>query len=114
MLTCNDHVLLETVQCNPLDKESIISALTLIQDEDINGNNGEEYLWEVAKENNCKTNLEYLEKLLRESDKDTISGLAFLYFDTWFRNDNYYQTYQFTYNIVGDTAVISVVIISGD
>ena len=51
--------------------------------------------------------------LLRESDKDTISGLAFLYFDTWFRNDNYYQTYQFTYNIVGDTAVISVVIISG-
>ena len=113
MLTCNDHVLLETVQCNPLDKESIISALTLIQDEDINGNNGDEYLWEVAKENNCKTNLEYLEKLLRESDKDTISGLAFLYFDTWFGNDSYYQTYQFTYNIVHDTAVISVVIISG-
>ena len=110
----DEHVILETVRCNPNDKESIIEALSLIQDEDMNGGNGDEYLWEVAKENNCETNLDYLIKLLRESNKTSVNELTELYLDTWLNGDSYYVGYKYCYNVVGDTAIISVVIVNNN
>lgn len=108
----DENVILETVKCNPSNKESIIEALSLIQDEDMNGGNGDEYLWEVSKKNNCETNLDYLIKLLKESDKTSINELTELYLDTWLGGDSYYVGYKYCYNVVGDEAIISVVILT--
>ena len=104
-----DMVSLEMITCNPLDKESIINALSFISDEDLNGNNGEEYLWEDAKASGCKTNREYLMQVLRNSQYNTIAVLTDLYLKTWLEHDYYYQEYDFKYIILNDTAVISVI-----
>ena len=76
------------------NKEAIINALTDLQDEDLNGNNGEGYLWEDSKKANCKTNLEYLMKVCLDSDKTDVEDLAHLYCKTWLDHDYYYTNYQ--------------------
>ena len=78
---------------NLKDKECIVNALTDLQDEDLNGNNGEGYLWEDSKKANCETNLDYLVKVCMDSDKTDVEDLARLYCETWINHDGFYTNY---------------------
>lgn len=75
------------------NKDEIICALTDLQDEDLNGNNGEKYLWVDTINAECETNLDYLVKVCSESDKTSVCDLAHLYIDTWLAHDGYYSEY---------------------
>jgi hypothetical protein len=75
------------------NKESIVNALTDLQDEDLNGNNGEKYLWVDTINAECETNLDYLVKVCMESDTTDVEKLASLYCRTWINHDGYYTDF---------------------
>tara|TARA_R100000995_G_C3452482_1_gene108891 strand:+ start:520 stop:903 length:384 start_codon:yes stop_codon:yes gene_type:complete len=61
------------LKANYCDNDSLphtIKELFCDLDEDMNGNNGEEYLWEDAKANGCDCNLDYITELYKEKMDD--------------------------------------------
>ena len=72
-------------------------------DADLNGNNGEGYLWEEAKENGCKCNLDYISKLYadkmnKDDDNENWDDYSLIedcvkFFKHYYDNEgyNYYQ-----------------------
>ena len=75
------------------NKENIVNALTDLQDEDLNGNNGEQYLWVDTINAECETNLDYLVKVCTESEMTSAEDLARLYCETWIAHDGYYTDF---------------------
>ena len=88
------------------DKQEVLNALSCFTDEDFNGNNGKEYLWEVAQE--YESNQDYVLDMLEKSDL-TGENLIYKYFDMWLGNDGYYSDYDVIVESFKDNrAVISV------
>lgn len=79
-----------------LHRKHLLSALSsfVYNDNDFNGENGEEYLWEEAKALECKSNREYLLKVLQDEkefpDDETVIAT---YFRRWLGGDGYYSEY---------------------
>lgn len=61
---------------------------------DFNGDNGEEYLWDSAKEKGFSTNVDYVisEVMKNECLYDVINE----FFKMWMGYDNYYEDYDFS------------------
>lgn len=78
------------------NKQNIImEILNNLQDDDMNGNNGSEYLWECSKKLNFKTNLEYMEYILNKSDFNEVGDLIGLFLKTLCQLDSFYKNYEF-------------------
>ena len=75
--------------------EDIVGALIDLAeiDADFNGENGEEYLWDRAKNAGYETNAEYLANLVVSKDNDFESCVK-TYVDEWIGKDFYYQEYE--------------------
>lgn len=89
------------------DKEEVLATLSFFDDEDFNGNNGDEYLWDFAQ--GFESNQDYVLDTLEKSD---LIGeeLVHAYFEMWFDNDGYYRDYDvIVAGFNNDRAVISVV-----
>lgn len=75
-------------------------------DDDFSGENGEECLWDIAKENGCFNNAEYTETILHKAiEEEDIIGLNDLidrFLDQWLGTDCYYvdYTYKIDYNVI--------------
>lgn len=72
------------------DKQEVLATLSIFDDEDFNGNNGDEYLWEMAQ--GYESNQEFVLDMLEKSDL-TGEQLIYKYFEMWLSNDGYYEDY---------------------
>ena len=79
-----------------------------MEDEDFNGNNGPDYLWEEAKGFEC--NLDYVLDQIKDCKSVTEYVVMFLEFLT---KDHYYEDYLVT-EAIGNPQIISVVIRTAD
>ena len=75
-------------------------------DADFSGDNGDEYLWDIAREKGFETNAEYLISTLK--DVESPERKAEEFFKGWIEDDGYYQDYQYAVNEVGDKVVVSL------
>lgn len=62
------------------------------RDDDFNGNNGSEYLWETAQEAGFKTNYDYV--LSVASKKEGSVSIIETFVEEWMESDNYYLSYR--------------------
>lgn len=100
--------------------ESILGALSNFNDEDFNGNNGEEYLWECAE--GYDSNMEYvLDELRKKYTEDIIQedvykviDLVRDYFNEFLGNDGYYKDYEFDVDVEDGDVIIVCAWIQGD
>ena len=60
-----------TYEENDILPDTIASELFWELDSDMNGNNGEEYLWKDARENGFDCNLDYITSLYKEKMNDS-------------------------------------------
>lgn len=89
------------------DKEEVLTTLSFFDDEDFNGNNGDEYLWEIAQ--GYESNQEFVLDTLEKSNL-TGEQLIYKYFEMWLGNDGYYEDYDVIVDNFSDNkAVISIV-----
>lgn len=89
------------------NKQEVLSALSNFSDEDFNGGNGKEYLWEFAQ--GYESNQEYV---LNTLEKSELIGEELInkYFELWLENDGYYKNYDVIVTSFQDNkATISVV-----
>ena len=93
------------------DKQEILNMLTLMgcDDNDFNGENGIEYLWEDAKGFEC--NLDYC--LSVASKEDAPQKIIETFISTWFNHDWYYQDYDLDVIEEGDKIFFSLAYITG-
>lgn len=72
----------------------IIDALVSLADidADFNGENGEEYLWKVAKDAGYDTNATYLANTITKNNNDFESCVK-EYVEEWIGKDYYYKDY---------------------
>ena len=63
-------MLMRTTYCDNDSLPHTIKELFCDLDEDMNGNNGEDYLWEDAKANGCDCNLDYITQLYKDTMDD--------------------------------------------
>ena len=96
--------------------ESIFSQLAT-HDEDFNGNNGEEYLWEVAKEKGFENNADYLtDKVLKGITKDEpltcqqVQKLIDEFLSEWTQHDIYYDGVDFDFIDKNNVLFVAVVV----
>lgn len=75
------------------NRDSLLSALIgSVDDNDLNGENGEEYLWESAKNAGFDNNLDFIADVVKnvESDKKCIEE----FFKLCYGADSYYEDYE--------------------
>lgn len=85
-MTTTSHVVKDYKEIN-----NLLNGLREFSDEDLNGNNGEDYLWEKAREQGYENNQDYIIDML-----DTTQSVAHIiadYFKSWLDTDGYYKHY---------------------
>lgn len=89
-------------------------------DDDFNGNNGDEYLWEEAENNGFETNCDYLvHTLLKDIPEDKIleygevRKLLDKFFDGWTYNDSYYDGLDFDFEDENNILFVAVAVMYG-
>lgn len=106
-------LLLERVK-KPGDRKSLIKTLKKIAetDWDFTGENGKEYLWEVAK--GYKSNLDYVVDKVKDelNDEDVIDD----FFYQWLDDSDYYRFYNYDVlrNKNDDIEVIALTLMGED
>ena len=95
----------------PGNRNSLLKALLEFAaiDNDFNGNNGNEYLWDRAKGYKCNATYEvaYLRREFKDkSDEDVVKQ----YFEDWLGHDSYYYEYNtdVSYNKKGHVSAVAV------
>lgn len=80
----------------PNNRQSLLKALEHLSncDEDFNGNNGPEYLWQQASDGNYNSNQQYVLDIIKDLPSDDDVVQAFL--DYWVKHDSYYRRYECT------------------
>ena len=77
------------------DLKAFLSSLSQF-DADFTGDNGEEYLWEVAKAEGYECNMDYLiDKVIKDCEEKGITNVAKIverYAEAWERSDHYYDS----------------------
>ena len=102
------------INCTDDMKEILISLCD--NDFNMNGDNGDEYTWDIALENGYTTSAEYLadfvlakvkkrEKLLTKQEALQIATEDFI--DAWLGNDDYYISYAVSVTHVYDATIIT-------
>lgn len=85
------HLVAEILQDTPHEVDYFLSNLSK-RDDDFNGNNGEEYLWDIAKEAGFNTNFEYT--LFEAGKQPDLAKRIENFVDIWMEKDNYYKEYR--------------------
>ena len=87
-------------QVTPRQRKSLLKALKNLSDfdNDFNGFNGSEYLWDGVDSKNFDSNRNYLLNEVKDIKNDEECILIF--FKTWMKNDDYYDMYE--YNTIAD------------
>lgn len=101
------------------DLDEILSALSCFQDEDFNGNNGEEYLWECAEGFECNQDyvLDLLEKEYKNKDIQDVFNVESLcqdYFEHFMGEDCYYNEFTLNVDVEDDNVIIACAWTCGD
>ena len=94
-------------------KDMLLRALIDLAsfDNDLNGANGEECLWDIAKEKGFETNLDYL--IEKTKSFDNSDDMVSYFLDSWMGIDGYYNDYK--YDLIGtDNDIILSVAFSVD
>lgn len=80
---------------------NLLNVLSWFEDEDFNGNNGKDYLWDEAEELGYESNQEYVlyEYVAKESE---VFNKIKVYFDMWLEHDSCYVDYQWDLHQVKD------------
>ena len=97
------------------DRKEVLDTLSdMYTDEDLSGNNGEEFTWESAVEQGFNSSQEYIVSLLDNSGLEGVDLVeAFLH--QWFDHDSYYGEWTMETAEIGDSTVaISYAVIEGD
>lgn len=96
---------------NPKDTEDIRNSLIALCgcDEDMNGNNGDEYLWEEAK--GYYSNAEYLADYVMENCKD-VKNMFKTFVERWVRHDSYYDDYNLEFAKTGKNIIVALTMLS--
>ena len=105
----NDHI-------KRINLISIFDQLST-HDDDFNGGNGDEYLWDSAKENGFETNSDYLTtevlKGITEDEKitqDRVCKLIDEFLSKWTGNDSYYMGVDFDFTIRNNVLFVAVAV----
>lgn len=83
------------------DNTNLLNVLSWFGDEDFNGNNGKEYLWEIAKKLGYKSNQEYVINEISAKESDNFNKIS-TYFKEWLDNDSGYLCYDWDLHQVKD------------
>ena len=101
------------VVCRKYKSDIIDEILEHLQDDDMNGNNGDEYLWECSKAKGFKTNLEFMEDLLKSSEYTKVEDLVCLFMNTLIDKDYYYKDYEIKIYHIDDNRTAVAVMTEG-
>lgn len=102
-----------------IKKANLISIFNQLatHDEDFNGNNGEEYLWKSAKEQNYECNADYLiDKVLKDIDEDEdldygkVRKLIDTFLFEWTGHDDYYGGVDFDFYDKNNVLFVAVAV----
>lgn len=92
---CDLHLYTQKVEAG--NRQSLLDALIGISgfDLDFNGENGDDYTWDIALENGFESNLEYLINEVKdiEDDKECVDT----FIEEWIDKDSYYDQYEVNY-----------------
>lgn len=81
-------------------------------DEDLNGNNGIEYTWQVAREAGYKTSAEYLaDKVVEEHEGEHFDDIIVAFLEEIIKRDYWYESYYYDRMVEGDYMYISATLI---
>ena len=98
---------------HPGDRADLLEALLSFAedyDNDFNGQNGEEYLWDDAKEAGFSSNAEYLLDDLDKAYPTDDRTLIAEYFSEWLGHDNYYHDYDFNIIVNKDDEIQHIIL----
>ena len=91
-------MVLKTIKICEKTKDAFYNALRelAIIDNDFNGKNGDEYLWDEAKESGYQSNLEFLiNEVIKKETNKTDEELVQLFIGQWIDNNDYYKSRSF-------------------
>ena len=100
-----------------IKKANLMSIFTQLaeQDDDFNGNNGDEYLWDSAEENGFESNEDYLtDRVLKniepnqELSLQEVGKLIDEFLSEWTGNDNYYTGVDFDFVVANNVLFVAV------
>lgn len=91
-------------------KQDVINKLCDIasSDCDFNGENGDSFLWEIAKERGFDNNLEYTASIAMKEDSPVEAAKTFV--EMWLGGSNYYKIYCFDYETNCHGALTSIAV----
>lgn len=81
-------------------KEDVIEYLKGIAEYDLDfcGENGEDYLWDKAREQGFESNSDYcINEVMEQYGKDRVKAIE-EYFELWLGSDGYYDEYHYSVN----------------
>lgn len=103
------YIQTETIE-NINDSTELCNVLSWFSDEDFNGNNGKDYLWEDAEKLGYESNQEYVICHFVDKDDLTLEEKIQTYFDMWLENDSCYIDYQWDlHQVKGNTYTLTLV-----
>ena len=90
-------------------REGVMSFLDSLSvcDNDFNGENGPDYLWEYAEEEGFETNFDYA--YAKALEKENLEDIINEFIDIWMKHDCYYEDYDVKILEIGDKLAISFV-----
>ena len=96
----------------PNTKEGASGSLSnlILMDDDFNGNNGSEYLWEEAELGGFESNAEYC--LWMAEHEETPREMIEKFISLWMGRDYYYQTYDLGILVEDDKLFLSLAYIT--
>ena len=89
-------------------------------DDDLNGNNGDEYLWDIAENNGFETNIDFLvNRVLDGIGSDEILSVVEVhslleqFFDMWSTYDDIFcDECDFTFNVINNVLFVAVAVLN--
>lgn len=101
------------LKVNMRDREDIRNSLISLceNDEDMNGNNGEEYTWTDALESGYSSSAEYLADTVMGEHDNVVEMFRAFAKEFFERNDNYYTLYRLETLIENDYLYVSFTLV---
>lgn len=91
-------MVLKTIKISDKTRDAFYNALRELAtiDDDFNGKNGDEYLWDEAKESGYQSNLDFLiNEIIKKETNKTDEELVQLFIGQWIDSDDYYKSRSF-------------------
>lgn len=86
--------------------KSFLDSLS-VYDNDFNGENGPDYLWDYAEAEGYESNYDYA--YAKALEKENFKDIIHEFIDIWMKYDSYYEDYDIEILEIGDKLAISFV-----